>query len=439
MRPAGHVHHLRLALRRSDFRRLLGVRLAAQFGDGVFQASLAGAVLFNPERQAHAADVAAGFAVLLLPYSVLGPFAGVLLDRWSRQRVLVLANLARALGVLGIAAEIAGGLHGQPFYAAALVLLSISRFFLSGLSAALPHVIAGEELVTANSLSTTLGAIATTAGGALAIGARELVDGVGTVRLRGDGRRWPASPTWSRRCSPAGSGAARSVRTTGSAPPARRSARCCAGCSPGRGTSPTGARRCSRSGRSGCTGSVTACSRSRTVLLFRNYFAPEGPLRAGLAGLAQFIVLLAAGGFLAAVVTPAMTRRIGFVGWSVSLLCVAAAVEYGLVLPYRLPLHLLAGLLLGFAAQGIKICVDTLVQRHVADEFRGRVFALYDTLFNVMLVAAAVLTAVFLPDTGRAPLSVLLVGAAYLLTAVGYLRLSRRTGLALSAAAPTSA
>ena len=30
-----------------------------------------------------------GFAVLLLPYSLVGPFAGVLLDRWSRQRVLV--------------------------------------------------------------------------------------------------------------------------------------------------------------------------------------------------------------------------------------------------------------------------------------------------------------------------------------------------------------
>ena len=48
--------------------------------------SLAGAVLFDPEHQARAADIAAGFAVLLLPYSFVGPFAGVLLDRWWRQR-----------------------------------------------------------------------------------------------------------------------------------------------------------------------------------------------------------------------------------------------------------------------------------------------------------------------------------------------------------------
>src|SRR5689334_4931457 len=115
-----HRHHLRVAFAADGFRRLFAERVLAQFADGVFQASLAGAVLFNPERQAHAADVAAGFAVLLLPYSLIGPFAGVLLDRWSRQRVLVTANLIRIAGALLICAELACGLHGLPFYASAL-------------------------------------------------------------------------------------------------------------------------------------------------------------------------------------------------------------------------------------------------------------------------------------------------------------------------------
>ncbi|HEX4726375.1 MAG TPA: MFS transporter, partial [Jatrophihabitans sp.] len=101
---------------RPHFRWLLAVRLSGQFADGVFQASLAGTILFNPERSAHAGDIAAGFAVLLLPYSLLGPFAGVLLDRWSRQRVLVGANLVRALLVCAVAGEIAAGVHGKPFY-----------------------------------------------------------------------------------------------------------------------------------------------------------------------------------------------------------------------------------------------------------------------------------------------------------------------------------
>src|SRR3954453_18870975 len=104
--------YLRLALRRPGFRRLLAVRLTGQFADGVFQASLAGAVLFNPERQAHAADIASSFAVLLVPYSLVGPFAGVLLDRWWRQRVLTRANVLRAAVIALVAAELTAGWQG---------------------------------------------------------------------------------------------------------------------------------------------------------------------------------------------------------------------------------------------------------------------------------------------------------------------------------------
>ncbi|MGI8417724.1 MAG: hypothetical protein ACR2P2_16280, partial [Nakamurella sp.] len=88
-------------------RLLVTARLLGALGDGVFQASLAGAVLFSPERSTSAAAIAGGFAVLLLPYSVLGPFAGALLDRWSRRQVLVWANVARSGLVLLVAVAIA--------------------------------------------------------------------------------------------------------------------------------------------------------------------------------------------------------------------------------------------------------------------------------------------------------------------------------------------
>ena len=78
-----------------DFWRLLEVRAVSQFGDGLFQAGLAGAILFNPERAATPWAVAGAFAVLYLPYSLLGPFAGALLDRWDRRLVLVGANSGR--------------------------------------------------------------------------------------------------------------------------------------------------------------------------------------------------------------------------------------------------------------------------------------------------------------------------------------------------------
>ena len=92
-----------------EFWRLLELRTVSQFGDGLFQAGLAGALLFNPERAAGPWEIAGAFAVLYLPYSLLGPFAGALLDRWDRRLVLVGANFGRLLLVLGVAALLAAG------------------------------------------------------------------------------------------------------------------------------------------------------------------------------------------------------------------------------------------------------------------------------------------------------------------------------------------
>ena len=76
--------------------------MASQFGDGLFQATLAGALLFNPDRAADPMAIARAFTVLFLPYSLLGPFAGALMDRWDRRLVLVGANTARLILIAAI-------------------------------------------------------------------------------------------------------------------------------------------------------------------------------------------------------------------------------------------------------------------------------------------------------------------------------------------------
>src|SRR5690606_39469052 len=80
---------LREVLRGPRFRRLFATRLASQFSDGVYQAGLAGYVFFSPEQHTTAGEVAAAFAVLLLPFSIVGPWAGVFIDRWARRQVLL--------------------------------------------------------------------------------------------------------------------------------------------------------------------------------------------------------------------------------------------------------------------------------------------------------------------------------------------------------------
>src|SRR4051795_5150913 len=108
-------------LTRRWFRWLFGTRLVSQCADGVFQSSLASAVFFNPDHQTDAKQAAAGFVVLLLPYSLVSPFAGVFLDRWRRQQVLVRANFVRVVFVTVAAGLlVANGPRGVAFYIASL-------------------------------------------------------------------------------------------------------------------------------------------------------------------------------------------------------------------------------------------------------------------------------------------------------------------------------
>src|SRR5258705_429236 len=129
----------------------------SQFGDGLFAAGLAGAILFNPERAAGPWAIAGSFAVLYLPYSLLGPFAGALLDRWDRRLVLVCANLGRLLMILAVAALLGSGAEDRPILIAALIVNGFSRFVSSGLSASLPHVVPREQVVPMNSVATATG------------------------------------------------------------------------------------------------------------------------------------------------------------------------------------------------------------------------------------------------------------------------------------------
>src|SRR4051794_41462149 len=122
----GARHELGRVLHRRWFRWLFATRLVSQTADGVFQASLAGAVFFNPDHQTDPKQAAAGFVVLLLPYSLVGPFAGVFLDRWRRQRVLVIGNIVRCAFVVAAAGLLlVDGPRGAGFDVAALAAVSV--------------------------------------------------------------------------------------------------------------------------------------------------------------------------------------------------------------------------------------------------------------------------------------------------------------------------
>ena len=426
-------------------RRLVYVRVLCAFGDGAFQGALAVLVLFSPERQTEPADIASGFVVLLLPYSIIGPFAGALLDRWSRRRVIVWANLIRCALVGIVALQIAADLPNIVLFVTALLIMGVGRFVGSGLSASMPHTVAKDSLVGANALATTSGAIATAVGGGYAIALRGLLgESHGRVaiitatvlvfylaaaviatrfRLMELGPDDTDEPAQTMRAVLQGfaSGLHHVVQrpTVGLAVLVVMAVRFSFGL---------------------CTMVV--------LLLFQKYFT-EGMwvLRPGPTGIAEVLAVGAIGVFGGAVVTAPVVRRLGRTRWLVLLLTLVAVIVVAFGSLFTIWSILVTTFAVAFAYQSSKVCMDSVVQADSDDAYVGRVFALYDTANNLSYVLAFCLGVFILPVQGNGVGAVILVAMTFLVTGWGYgwamLRLMRRPGgpvtmLAHSEPAPTN-
>jgi len=414
----------RSLLRDRQFRALYSTRLVGQFGDGFFQAALASFVLFSPEREPNATAIAAAFAILLIPYSILGPFVGVFLDRWSRRNILFRANLLKALLVLPVIAVVISGNDSWLLGLFVLCVLGVGRFVLAGLSASLPHVASGKQLITANALTPTSGTIAFAIGAAAGIGIREVFGGgdpgsiglllcaVGTFIAAG----LIAATLGARALGP-------------DAPLKLSMVDSLAGVT---GDLVDGVRALTEHRVAGRAVVIVAINRvsfgvilAGSLLLLRNTF--HDPINAN-AALADFAILTgvsATAALLAAVLTPWVTRRIGIPIWSAGAVVQAAggmALFAWAALAQNFLAIALAAFSLGFAGQAVKVCSDTLIQRHIPDDRLGRVFSIFDMSVNIALVTGITVVAFLAPLNGIAPGLYLAVGGGLALSGVWYLK-----------------
>jgi MFS family permease len=415
IRDLGHL------LRHRNFRRLYAVRLVSQFGDGVFQVALASYVLFSPERLPSPGAIAATFATLLLPFSVLGPFAGVLLDRWSRRQVLVFTNLLRTLPMLVFMVVLARNDTGPLLYAPVLAMLSINRFFLAGLSAGLPHVVDPDELLMANAVTPTSGTIAYMVG----LGAGTVVRGVAkglsgqpdVIVLMVALLAYLVASALATRMSRTLLGPVFDPNRPDVSEAVRNVVRGLIA-----GTQHIKERRDAAYGLAaiGTARFWYGISTVATILLYRNTFYDPSNTDAGLRGLSIAVLVTGVGFLTAALLTPSVSRLLGKRRWIVTLLGIAAFVEIVPGAFYTVPTLLVAAYVLGIVAQGIKICVDTIVQESVDDAFRGRVFSIYDMIFNVAFVAAAAVSGLVVPLSGKSYPVVFAIAIGYAVTCLWY-------------------
>jgi len=89
-----------------------------------------------------------------IPAITIGPFAGVLLDRFDRKRIMIASDLVRAVVALGFIYA-ATSHRVWVLYAFSALLMAASPFFTAGRSSILPSIASPEEIHTANSVTQT--------------------------------------------------------------------------------------------------------------------------------------------------------------------------------------------------------------------------------------------------------------------------------------------
>lgn len=409
-------------IRDSKLIRLLRVRWTGQLTDGIFQSALASFILFSPERQASAVNAAVAFAVVLLPYSIVGPFVGTVLDRFSRQRAILFANLTRSATLIVIAFLMFNDYTGVEITIFVLIAFGVNRLILAGLSAGIPLMVPPNSLISANALAVTGGSVWVVLGGGIGLGIRKLIDASASadkadaiIILVGSLGFFCAAILASLlhkdEIGPRPHEVVRGSFTQGLREMRDGFKFLKEHADAARGIAAIAIHR----------GGLTAFTLT-ALLLERNTFNDPADSEAGLAGLSVTLTIAAVGFVIGAILAPYGVRKIGRHRWM--RISIAAASLSALILVIdRTPVLLaMTAFFTSLCGQSLKVTNDALVQSKIDDVFRGRVFAVYDVLVNGAIVTGALIAAWILPLSGDTWVLPLLIAIAWALVAAVVLR-----------------
>jgi MFS family permease len=404
----------------SRLNRILTIRWSGQLTDGLFQSALASFVLFSPERAPNAISAALAFAVVLLPYSLIGPYVGIFLDRFSRQRIIRNCNYLRAANLLIIAWLVNSSSTGIVLTLFVLFAFGVNRLILSGLSAGLPLLVKKEELIAANALAVTGGTIWVVIGGGIGIGIKNLLsqntdadfaDAV-VILIAAVGfltaalacfrlNKYEIGPTEHEVASES-----RGYKEVLEGLMILRSHSDAL-----RGILSVGIQR----------GGVTALT-LMALLLERNSFNDPSDPDAGLAGFGMALAIAGIGIGLGAIISPYGVIKFGRHRWMrlLMFLCIPPLLIYAAGINEISMIG--SAFLVGLCGQGIKVTNDALVQSKITDEYRGRVFAFYDVAVNAGIVTGAIGAALILPDNGVTSVLPIVIALFYLFAATVLMR-----------------
>jgi MFS family permease len=145
-------------LKNKNFFLLWISQIISQFGDRLDQMALI--ALIYSRSPGSTWEMAKLFSFTIIPVFLIGPVAGVYVDRWSRQRTMFICDIIRASLVFFIAYHLIGLKPIYPIYLVIFIVFSVGRFFVPAKMSIIPDIVKQSDLLLANSMVNTTGMIA---------------------------------------------------------------------------------------------------------------------------------------------------------------------------------------------------------------------------------------------------------------------------------------
>ncbi len=142
-----HSVSYRSLLRTGDFRWLWIGQVISSLGNNFTYLALS---VLAYRVTGTALSVGVMLAANALPFLLVRPLAGVLVDRWDRQRIMIVSDLARALLIATLPSLVR--LHFGWAYVVAFLSSAVAQFFNPALLSVIPELVDKGALMSANAL-----------------------------------------------------------------------------------------------------------------------------------------------------------------------------------------------------------------------------------------------------------------------------------------------
>lgn len=351
------------ARRRSEFARFVGAHIAGVAGDTLVAIALSGTLFFNVSVDQARSKIGLYLLLTMAPFSLLTPVIGPFLDRRPGARRL--AVIVSTAGRAGVCLAMSGSINTVLLYPLAFAILVFARSSSVARAALVPSLVTDtSRLVAANARLTKAAAVA---------GAIVALPGILALKTGGEG----AVLIMAAEIYAAGTLAGFALPR----PPAE---------APSPGLEPL-----MHLGRIRHAAEVQALVRGLAgYLLFLMAFSLR---RAGIsdAGFGFVLAFAGLGGFAGAVLVPRL-RRGGNEEWIIATaLFVGGGISLVAGRSFGLDLAMVLSAAVGLIGSASRLAFDSIVQREAPEAARGRVFARFETLFQIAWVVGAAIPVAF--------------------------------------------